>query len=457
MTAKPSVLASAPDALESAEPPRLGDRPLCFLHIAKTGGTSVTDALARLFPPDCVFTDRGNLSVDYLEELGDRLTGRVFLAGHPLPGVAESLRDRADLITVLRRPADQAVSNYLHILSDPGNGLHSEAVRGSFSDFLRRNEHQIDYQTSALVVALSQDPTRMHELRTRDLESVLQFLDAMPFVGVMERADACGEILSRIMPGAGEITLPCLNAAVYRGISVRTLDRLRLEYEALSGDSQLAPIFAREALVHARADAALARLERRLALPRRSSAPLTRRETIGAARFSTRHGEFADQTIVCRLLPGPEHLLHGPYDRFPRGAYAVEFQFSVAGAKTGSAGRIQLEVSSNGATSLRRRWTSPAASAQARTLHFMNGAASNILEFRVKARGFTDGRLVFEGVAVRPSTIWRSWPSVLTRLFSRTRRGPIPHTGARETGAAIPIEARARSLTVGRAQPPTIT
>lgn len=73
-----------PDAA-AREPIISGDRPLCFLHIAKTGGTSVTDAIARLFPPDRVFTDRGNLSVDYLEGLGKRLAGRIFLAGHPCP------------------------------------------------------------------------------------------------------------------------------------------------------------------------------------------------------------------------------------------------------------------------------------------------------------------------------------------------------------------------------------
>jgi hypothetical protein len=376
----------------------------------------------------------------------------VFVAGHALAGVAECLRDRADLITVLRRPADQAVSNYLHLLSDPENGLHAEAARGSFGDFLRRNDHQIDYQLAALCVALTRDPARGHELRTRDLATVLSFLDSLPFIGVMEQAEACGELLSRIMPDAGPIRLPCLNSAVYRGVSVRTLERLRLEYEALREDPRLAPIFAREALVHARAAAAMVRLERQVAQPSRSPRRLVGRETVSASRFSTRHGELADSAIVCRLPLGQDHLVHGPYDRLQRGCYAVEFRVAVADARTG--GRIQLEASSNGAVSLRRRWIGPVASATARTLHFVNDAASNVLEFRVRTQGFAGGQLIFEGVTVRRSTMWRAWPSALTRLLSRARGWTsrrAPRLDAHDPQAAIPIEARARTLSTDRA------
>ncbi|HEY2048411.1 MAG TPA: hypothetical protein VGH03_03660 [Caulobacteraceae bacterium] len=434
---------AAPAALR--KPVTLGDRPLCFLHIAKTGGTSVTDALARLFPPDRVFTDNGNLSVEYLEKLGERFAGRIFLAGHATAGVAEFLQDRADLITVLRRPADQAVSNYLHVLSDPENGLHAEAARGSFSDFLRRNDHQIDYQLGALCSALARDSARGHELRTRDLDIVLRFVDDLPFVGVMERAEACGEVLSRVIPDAGDLRLACLNSAVYRGISVRTLDLLRSEYETLKGDPRLAPIFAREARVHARAEAALARLELRLAQPGdRSVHGWT--GAIGASRFSTRNGEILGSAIVCRLPEGAEHVVHGPYDRFPVGCYSVEFRFSVRGVAPGPSPRVQIEAVSNGVVSLRRRWVGAEKQSATRTLHFINDAASNVLEFRIRTRGFTNGRFVFEGATVRPSTLWRAWPSVLTRLLSRARwwrgRRIAP---AQEPQAAIPIEARART------------
>ncbi|HSZ52386.1 MAG TPA: hypothetical protein VK801_12500 [Caulobacteraceae bacterium] len=399
-----------------------GDRPLCFLHIAKTGGTSLTDALARLYPPDRVSTDGGSLSVEYLRGLNDRLSGRAFVVGHAGPGVAEFLQGRADLITVLRRPADQAVSHYLHVLADPGHELHTEAMRGSFSEFLRRNDGLIDFQTASLCVALTGDAARADAIRSLNLEPLLQFLDALPFVGVTERAQACGEVLSHIFPSGDSVALACLNAAVSRGVSARTLDRLRHEYDALKDDPRLAPIFAREAIVHARAAACLARLERRATQAGARTGHARKSETISASRFSTRHGEILGSAIVCRLPEGANHLVHGPYGRLAAGCYQVEFRLSVHDAAPGPSPRIQLETVSNGVVSLRRRWIGAKTAGQTRTLHFINDAASNVLEFRIRTRGFTKGQLIFQGVTVCRSTIWRTWPSMFTRLVSQARR-----------------------------------
>lgn len=356
---------------------------------------------------------------------------------------------------MLRRPADQAVSNYLHVLSDPENGLHAEASSGSFSDFLRRNDHQIDYQTGSLCVAITSDPARMHEIRTRDVSPVLRLIDSLPFVGVMERAEVCGEVLSRVIPDAGAISLPCLNAAVYRGVSVRTLDRLHREYEALREDPQLAPIFAREAAVHARAAAALARLERRLIQTDARAGHARKAGPISASRFSTREGEILGSAIVCRLSLGPEHLIHGPYDRLAAGCYRVDFQYSVRGVGPGSASRIQIEAIGNGAVSLRRRWIPAIGPARKRSLHFINDRASNVLEFRLRARGFAQGWLVFEGVSVCSSSLWRAWPSAVIQLLSWLRRRLAPRSGKVETVATIPIEARARSLSASRTTQPS--
>jgi hypothetical protein len=436
MTAKLSTTASAPGTLEypvlepaSQKPILLGDRPLCFLHIAKTGGTSVTDALGRLFPPDRVFTDGGSLSVEYLRGLGDRLTGRAFLVGHAGPGVAEFLQGRADLITVLRRPAEQAVSHYLHVLADPAHELHAEAMRGSFTEYLQRNDDQIDFQTRSLCVALTGDAARADAIRRLDLEPLLQFLDALPFVGVTERAQACGEVLSRIFPSGDLVALACLNAAVSRGVSARTLDRLRQEYEALREDAQLAPIFAREATVHARAAAALTRLERRLIQTGALAGHARRTITISPSRFSTRDGEISGSAIVCRLSLAQAHLIHGPYDRLAAGCYRADFQFSVQGVGPSSASRIQIEAVGNGEVSLRRRWVRATGSARKRTLHFINDRTSNVLEFRIRARGCAQGWLVFEGVSVRSSSVWRAWPSALIRLLSQLQRRLAPPPG----------------------------
>lgn len=405
--------------------PALGEhRPLCFIHLAKTGGTSLTDAISRLYSPGRVLMNGGYLSVDFLASLGDRLTGPVFLAGHPGPGVAAFLQPRADLITVLRQPVEQAVSHYLHVLSDPDHPLHREAAGRSFTDYLRGNPDLIDLQARWLSVAIGSDRAGAGPSQRCDTARLLRFIDEAPFVGVIEHAELCGEVLSRLLPAGGPVTLSHLNAAVSRGVSTRTLGRLRLEYEDLRGDARLAPAFALEALVHARAAARLAVLARDVT-GKSPMAPVTRTSWfVDAARFFTGSGRPADGVITADLAEPGAHIVHGPYDRLPRGCHAAAFEFDIRDAHPPLKSRIQLEVLANGRVCLRRRWLGPGTwtSHGARTLHFANLDPSDVLEFRIRARGFQRGRLLFGGVAVRPSTLSRAWPSHVSRAISMLRR-----------------------------------
>ena len=415
-------MSSAQDPPTRAHAALIGrDRPLCFLHIAKTGGTSLTDAIGRLYPPGSTFSEAGNLSVEYLQGLGERLNGQVFLAGHAGPGVAEFLKGRADIITLLRQPADQAVSNYLHVLSDPENPLHGAAIDRSFADFLRGHSHQIDYQTRALCVALSADPARMDQIRTRRLEELLGFLDSLAFAGVVERAEACGEVLTQLLESDRPIALACLNPAILRGVSTRTLGRLRREYETLCDDPELAPIFMREARVHARAASILDRLEQREARRQQPARRSPSGRFVSARRFSTSSGRFVGPAIIANLHETSAHLVHGPEDRLPTGHHRVEFHVRLRDCD--GSGRIEIEALANRRLSLGRRWLSVTdlASSRLRKLDFAITDPSDVMEFRVRARYFATGVLVFEGVTVRRSTIWRTWPSMVRRWIWRFR------------------------------------
>ena len=374
------------------------DRPLCFLHISKAGGTSVTDAITRLYPSRAVFSDAGNLTIDYLRRLGDRISGRVFLAGHSGPGVAAFLRGRADVITVLRRPRDQAVSAYLHVLSDSRNSLHNSANRQSFADYLRENAYQLHFQSQSLRVAMSSEASQRDLGDPDQVDALLSFLDSMPFLGVIENSEACGDVLSRIMPVDRPIQLPCLNASVYRGVSARTVDRLRAEYDSLREEPDLGRLIAVEELAYAKARSVLDRLSRDLCL----TAPRSPRGFVHARRFSRSSGRLEGDDHVCPLANQTGHLIFGPYDRLPAGRHTVEFQYSLRDIGPGEGARIHLEVLANGAASLGRRWAPADAKAtrRSRTLSFFNSRATNVLEFLVRPKGFRQGEIIFHGVTV---------------------------------------------------------
>jgi hypothetical protein len=413
-------------------------RALCFLHIAKTGGTSLTDALARLYAPERVFSDRGNLSVAYLDSLGARLNGGAFLAGHAAQGVAAALQGRADMITLLRNPVDQAVSNYLHVLSEPHNALHADALRLSFKDYLRRHDDQIDYQARSLALALGVDAAESEAIRLRP-GALTGFLESLAFIGVMERLEACADLLSRRLPGEPALRLGCMNAAVCRGVSTRTLARLRQAYQDLREDTDLAPVFAREARLYARAERLLSRLETEHAGFARARVHAASAGHISAAWFHTEHGVTRGPTVVAPLNGGGRHLIHGPYARLAPGHYQAAFCFRLESPSAPLKGRIKIEAVCNGNIHLRRRWINTAARAgsAAPAIHFTHASAQDVLEFRIRARGFNGGRLIFEGVTITPTSAARAWPSRVWRALSMAWRRARAATGVKANDGAL--------------------
>jgi len=69
--------------------------PMFFHHIAKTGGTSLIEALRAIIPSALAFSERGNLSAKLVEKLIARgLRSNQFIYGHPGTGAARPLRGR---------------------------------------------------------------------------------------------------------------------------------------------------------------------------------------------------------------------------------------------------------------------------------------------------------------------------------------------------------------------------
>lgn len=117
-------------------------RPVIFLHIPKTAGTTLHDIIERNYDPAAVCTfgsdahaavaDFKNLSLNEREQV--RL-----LRGHMAFGLHEYLPITDDYFTILRDPVDRVISYYNFILRTPDHYLYQiiQSSNMSLSDLLR--------------------------------------------------------------------------------------------------------------------------------------------------------------------------------------------------------------------------------------------------------------------------------------------------------------------------------
>jgi len=396
-------------AIEPAGPtidnPRQG-RIVYFLHIPKTAGTSIASAVSRLYRPEDVETAAENVGVALIEQFDRTRPLGGFAYGHPEPNVLNARCDRLDVMTFLRNPRDQAVSNFLHMLAGPDNPGFDEASVFGFSSFMRQNWQFSVFQTIALAGSLAGEPISSPKDVERLLGGVLDLLEDIWFVGVVEKMDESGLVLSSALSAEIALQIPVMNAARARRAADLRVEDLTHRYDELRSDPHLSYLMAIENAVYLKANDVLMRRLNSLSvadLPKRQvsiySAKFTRIPVPHiSSPFANLHGTH--QSFILKNVC--EYLIYGPYEKLKKGVYGAEFLIEISQdiEFNERGGMLEVEVARDMDNILASyRITNFKASKYCSVLlKFEVDDEEGIIEYRILSNNARTGCLVFYGV-----------------------------------------------------------
>lgn len=128
-----------------------GDDPVYFLHVEKTGGSSVHRILSSVFPAGQVCTVRLWQELEGVRP--ETITGFSLYSGHLTGSFPEFLGTKLRTVTLLRDPVQRSISHYAHIRRDPSSPYYRLAQSMSLREFCLHPATRPlieDYQTRSL-------------------------------------------------------------------------------------------------------------------------------------------------------------------------------------------------------------------------------------------------------------------------------------------------------------------
>ena len=185
---------------------------LFHFHVPKTAGHSIINEVREHFLPSHVLTERGNLTLPFLQSYGgQRLRDFGFIYGHAGHGAVSYLQGIADIILLLREPMDHMISHYLHMVRDPTVQWHHLAKELGFRDFILTYPGILAFQAISLATGLGQvvPPERPYDC----LPELVRFLESTFLLGTVDQIDEFMASLARARQWPAPALMRRLNKA----------------------------------------------------------------------------------------------------------------------------------------------------------------------------------------------------------------------------------------------------
>ena len=207
--------------------------------------------MRNITPQELQSTQPGSLTVDFVQELlADGLRPGQFIYGHVATGAALPLRGCTRIITLLRDPCEQAISNYYGLLNDYRLPDARAAWRLGFREFLLKYPYFAIFQTASLHVGIEETPLNRTEDLIDRLPVVFDYLDEMHAVGTPKLAAA---LFSRLATERGSHEPKPYPHRTRTRLFPSRRKMLEEQYVELQQHPELGPLMAAEQALYRRA------------------------------------------------------------------------------------------------------------------------------------------------------------------------------------------------------------